>query len=186
MLIVFDFHGVLSLLSSDIINLKNELRIFDENNWYSAMKKSNISPFIMMPTLYDVISFIDNIKLSFCENHLLNFYQQNVYFGIASMGENNNFMIDMMQYCFESQNRISPFNSKNVVGNYKNKTRYDKLPHINIIFNNYLSNFIDIKNIILIDDSINIVKNMTSKGISCILVEKYFTIEDWNRGCYEL
>ena len=79
-LIVFDFHGVLSLSTGSgrfignfeetlhidnesfynlrINNIKNALRKYKKDSWYQAMIDSKISPYFMMPTLTDVISFV--------------------------------------------------------------------------------------------------------------------------------
>ena len=120
-LIVFDFHGCLSLASGTergvlvgdfedtlelaeygrirINNLKKALRKYKNGSWYSAMVKSKINPYIMMPTLDEVITFVDFIRNN----------RKDTVFSIASMLEDEHFMYDMMKYCFEKKDKISPF-----------------------------------------------------------------------------
>lgn len=189
-LIVFDFHGTLSLSSGTergflvgdfettlelpehgkirINNLKKALRKYKINGWYSAMVKSKINPYIMMPTLDDILTFVDFIRND----------RKDTIFSIASMLEDEHFMYDMMKYCFECKGKISPFTKESICG-----TRFDKkdkkIPHIQEILKR-LNLKIDNSNIILIDDTEKIVSFMRNKGIFSILVKKYFILEEWN------
>jgi len=199
-LIVFDFHGTLSLKpgaeknpvllgdfetslnlekesSLRINNLKNALRPYKNEDWYSAMQKSNIDPFIMMPTLKDVILFVDDMR----------YYRKDIIFSIASMLEDENFMYDMMRYCFESQGKISPFFKEAIISSRSlnrmiSKGKDDKWPHISVILER-MKLEIDKSDIVLIDDSEYVVSYM-SQSICSILVEDYFRLTDWNKGCH--
>ena len=166
-MIVFDFHGCLSLSSKDIktYNIKN---ILNKEDWYESMVKLKVDPYFLMPTLDDVVKFVDNIK-----------YKRNdIIFAIASMLEDEDFMYDMMKYCFDCKGKISPFTKESICG-----TRFDKkemkIPHIQEILKR-LNLKIDNSNIILIDDTEKIVSFMRNKGIFSILVKKYFILEEWN------
>jgi hypothetical protein len=202
MLIVFDFHHTLSLRSGRInsmffkffeeqlengmeidiqigINdLKSILKKYGEKSWYEAMKKSKLDAKIMMPTIDEVIAFIDFMK------------EKNSIFAVASMLEDEQFMFDLLKYCFEQRGKESPFTLKNVVSSpglketdVKSKSSHDKWPHIEVILkrNNY---HFDKSEIVIIDDSIEIIKYMSSIGVCGIVVSDYFTINDWNQGCY--
>ena len=164
MLLVFDFHGCLSLKSGEQLNnLKKYLKIKD-TKWYSAMKMSNIDPYIMMPTLDEVIYFVDYMRKYKC------------IFAIASMLEDEIFMYDMMKYCFESKNKISPFVQEAIISNQPFK-KYDKSSHI---FNILKRMKLPKMKIILIDDNEKNVNYMNNIGIKSILVKNYFRIKDWN------
>ena len=205
-LIVFDFHGVLSLSTGrgtyiddfeqsfkiDLesipnlrtTNIKNALRKYKTDSWYSAMRNSNISPYLMMPTLDEVVKFI----------HYMKSINSHVYFAIASMGEQDSYMFDMMKYCFESQNEASPFTMDLIVGQIANTKgsmgKHDKMLHIDIIINNikqrdpYIE--LDPSYTVLIDDSIGNVEFMTEQGVCCVYIEDFFTIKAWNKGCYKI
>jgi len=161
MLVVFDFHGTLSLKSGKKLNyLKKILKKYNDN-WYLAMKKSNINPYIMMPTLDDVIYFVKKLR-------------NKTHFAIASMLEDEKFMYDMMKYCFESKNEISPFPLESIVSSHTLDTefkKHDKRPHIKKIIKD-----LDVSEIILIDDNKNNVSFMNSKGIPSLLVKNYFKV----------
>lgn len=183
MLVIFDFHGVLSLNTGTsgiksielgnksaknqlkINDIKNSLRKYKNNlSWYHAMKTSEIDPYIMMPSLDDIIIFIENFK--------------ETPFGIASMGEDENFVYDMMNYCFEYLGKKSPFQRNSIIGfqsfkdfHIKSTSIYDKLPHIDLISRRLSLNA---KYIILIDNDDNVLSNMSKKGINCIKVDEYF------------
>jgi hypothetical protein len=192
-LIVFDFHGTLSLrtgtskyignfektLEKDefddvkINNLKNALKPFKTKTWYDAMVKSNINPKIMMPTLDDVNILSDLAK------------KNGSILGIATMGENEDFIIDMLNYCFSSLGKKSPFDEKAIIGvlsmkesKVKSKTNNDKLPHIFIMLERLGLNF-PLSSIVLIDDSGSITDYMSSIGMKTILVDDYFRMKDW-------
>jgi hypothetical protein len=191
-LIVFDFHGVLSLKEGSfkdfkelldyktikINNIKTYLKKFKTNDsldWYLLLKKSKINTIFLMPTLDEVILFIENITLLFPK----------IQFGIASMGEIESFMIAILKYCFEERGKVSPFNESNVVGfqtlnKYSKIIEKGKLTHISVILKNLNLN-IPLENIVLIDDHPEVIINT---GICGILVEDFFKISDWNRGCY--
>ena len=140
-------------------------------DWYVLMNRAKILPEIMMPTLNDIIKFID-------EN-------QNTIFAIASMIESDSFIFDMMKYCFESKGRISPFTPETIVGsNTVNKyggNEIGKLKHINVILKN-IGLSIPYEHIAVIDDNKITINNMKLHGICGIPVEMYFTIADWNRN----
>lgn len=202
-LIVFDFHGCLSLNSGTekgillkdfektlelpeiynvkINNIKNALRKYKDGDWYSAMIKIKINPYIMMPTLDDVISFVKYIQNK----------NQGTVFSIASMLEDEQFMYDMMKYCFESKGNQNPFLREAIVSSHSlkgvniSKSNYDKWPHIFVILKR-LNLPIQKSNIVLIDDSQENVLYMTLNGICSILVEDYFKMTDWNNGCYTI
>lgn len=192
-LIVFDFHGTLSLrtgtskyvgnfettLEKDefddvkINNLKNALKQFKTTTWYEAMVKSKINPRIMMPTLDDINFLTEYAK------------KNNAILGIATMGENEDFIIDMLNYCFSSLGKKSPFNEKAIIGvtamkeaKVKSKNSNDKLPHIFIILER-LKLDIPLSSIVLIDDNGNITDYMNSIGMKTILVDDYFRMKDW-------
>tara|TARA_R110002153_G_scaffold31231_1_gene95274 strand:- start:970 stop:1647 length:678 start_codon:yes stop_codon:yes gene_type:complete len=200
-LIVFDFHGTLSLASGSekspillgdfetslklgehtlikLNNLKNALRPYKNGDWYSAMQKSNIDPFIMMPTLKDIILFVDDMR----------HHRKDVVFSIASMLEDEKFMYDMMRYCFESQGKISPFLQEAIISSHSlnrmmSKGKDDKWPHISVILER-MKLSIDKSDIVLIDDSENVVSYMSRNGVCSILVQDYFRLTDWNKGCF--
>lgn len=184
-LIVFDFHGTLSLKqgSSDhemrINNLKVFLRGFKKDgekmNWYILMKKSNIKPNLLMPTLDDIIYFIKK--------------QNDSIFGIASVAESESFILDMMRYCFESKNMKSPFTIDNVVSSgtlfkYGQRIEQGKLKHITVILKN-LNLDIPYSSVTLIDDTESMISDISYLGVCGILVEDGFRISDWNKGCYK-
>jgi len=199
-LIVFDFHGCLSLASGTergvlvgdfentlklaeygrirINNLKKALRKYKNGSWYSAMVKSKINPYIMMPTLDEVITFVDFIRNN----------RKDTVFSIASMLEDEHFMYDMMKYCFEKKDKISPFLQDAIISSHSldnkvSRSRNDKWPHISVILKK-LNLPIEKSDIVLIDDTESIVDYMTKSGICSVLVEDYFRISDWNKGCY--
>lgn len=204
MLLVFDFHNTLSLKSGKVnsdylkmfldqlengklpqlqigINdLKTILKKYKgvNDSWYQAMKKSKLDAKIMMPTIDDIISFIDYVK------------PQNYVFAVASMLEDEQFMYDLLHYCFEQRGKKSPFTVKTIVSIYglketdvKSKGMYDKWPHIEVIFkrNNI---HVEKDQIVMIDDDLDNIKYMATLGVCGIHVSDYFTIEDWNKGCY--
>ena len=199
-LIVFDFHGCLSLVSGTergflvgdfeetlqlpeygrikINNLKKALRKYKNGSWYSAMVKSKINSYIMMPTLDDVVTFVDFIRNN----------RKDTVFGIASMLEDENFMYDMMKYCFESKDKISPFVQDAIISSHSldkkiSKSKDDKWPHISVILKKMNLPF-EKSGIVLVDDTESIVAYMTNFGICSVLVEDYFRISDWNKGCF--
>ncbi len=217
-LIVFDFHGTLSLKSGKVnrllsllfeksfekslekslkkkedeneevsieiaINdLKNMLKKYREGSWYDTMKKIKIGPEIMMPTLDDVIHFVD----------YMTDLNPKIIFGVASMLEEEQFMYDMLRYCFEMRGKVSPFTLKTIVSSsglkevtVKSEGSNDKWPHIKVILQRNDLN-IDIEDIVLIDDNESVIEYMTEKGFCTILANHYFTISDWNVGCYKI
>ncbi len=212
-LIVFDFHGTLSLKSGKVnrlfsllfekyfdkkgdegedeeevnieiaINdLKNILKKHREGSWYDTMKKIKIKPEVMMPTLNDVIHFVDYMQE----------LNPKIVFGVASMLEEEHFMYDILRYCFEMKGKVSPFTLKTIVSSsglkevtVKSDGSNDKWPHIKVILQrNDLD--IDIENIVIVDDNQHIIEYMTKKGFCSILANHYFTISDWNVGCYKI
>lgn len=199
-LIVFDFHGTLSLRSGTGLNtekfienfeiddmtevrindLKKSLRKYKSSGWYSAMEKSRINPFIMMPTLNEVITFVDMVRDKY----------KGTMFAIASMLEDEQFMYDMMKYCFESQNKISPFVPNAIVSshsliNIKSRDSNDKWPHIVVILKRMNLPFEKSK-IVLIDDNNNVVEYMKQSGICSVQIEKYFTISELKDSCFSV
>ena len=213
-LIVFDFHGTLSLKSGKVnrlfsllfeknfneekkgdekegeepplkiqiaINdLKNILKKYKDGSWYDAMKKVKIDPEIMMPTLNDVVYFVDYMQE----------INPKIVFGVASMLEEEQFMYDLLRYCFEMKEKVSPFTLKTIVSSsglkevdVKSESSSDKWPHITVILQRNSLNF-NIKDIVIIDDNEIIVQYMASKGFCAILATNYFTVKDWNAGCF--
>ena len=215
-LIVFDFHGTLSLKSGKVnrifslmfekklqekeedeekqedeepeeppihiaINdLKNILKNYKNGSWYEAMKKVKIDPELMMPTLNEIIHFIDYMK----ELH------PKIVFGVASMLEEEQFMYDLLKYCFEMKGKVSPFTLKTIVSSsglkevdVKSESSNDKWPHITVILQRNDLKF-GIEDIVIIDDNEMIVQYMSDKGFCSILASHYFTIQDWNGGCF--
>jgi len=203
-MIVFDFHSTLSLKSGKVnpfyvdefmeqlengripsveigINdMKTYLKRYKETNesWYDAMKRSKINPKNLMPTIDDVIQFID-------------FMQPLGYvFTVASMLEEEKFIYDLLYYCFEQKGRISPFKLSAIVSTYglketniKSKNKSDKWPHIEVIMKR--NNFTFSKDqITMIDDDIDTIQYMTSIGICSVYATNYFMVQDWNKGCY--
>ena len=200
-LIIFDFHGTISLKQGSSIfpmndfidtldkkfafdarinNLKKGLRKYKlpsdtKTNWYVLMNRAKIDPEVMIPTLNDFIKFIDYVT----------FQNPTTIFAIASMVENDSFIFDMMKYVFEIRGKISPFTYNTIVGsNTVNKyggNEKGKLKHISVLLKN-----IDIslspKDIVVIDDSITTSQIMTMNGICGILISDYFTIKDWNKN----
>ena len=209
-LIVFDFHGTLSLKSGKtnavfsmlfernveekkvaenkdvwigINDLKNLLRKVKTKDmtWYNAMHKINIDPDVMMPTLDEVIYFTE--------------YMRDLYpiivFSVASMLEDEAFIFELLTYCFEKRGKRSPFEMRSIVSSASLKdtplkplNAYDKTSHIDVILRR--NNLVDVekKDIVLIDDNTEVVQYMASTNICCITATNYFTIQDWNRGCY--
>ena len=200
-LIIFDFHGTISLKQgrslfpmNDFINtldknfafdarindLKKGLRKYKlpsdtKTNWYVLMNRAKIDPEVMVPTLNDIIKFIDYVTSQ----------NPTTIFAIASMVENDSFIFDMMKYVFEMRGKISPFTYNTIVGsNTVNKyggNEKGKLKHISVILKN-IEIPVDNKDIVLIDDSIPTIQIMTLNGICGILISDYFTIKDWNKN----
>ena len=171
-LIVFDFHGCLSLKYKELLKIKEKL---ENGNWYLSMVKNKIDPYVLMPTLNDVIYFVDVVR----------FNQKESIFAIASMFEDEDFMYSTLKYCFEYKGKISPFIKRNIISYHEigNKKKNNKWPLISKIMNR--GNLkLDKSEIVLIDDNEKNVSYMTSIGVCSILVEKYFKISDWNKGCY--
>jgi len=204
MLLVFDFHHTLSLKSGKVnpdlllrfqkqleeglqpdveigINdLKTILKKYKnkDDSWFSSMQKSKLNAKILMPTIDEIIGFVENTKLN------------GYVFSVASMLEDEIFIFDLLNYCFQQRGKESPFTLKNIVSNYslketniKSENMYDKWPHIEVIMkrNNF---YFSKENIVIIDDNLDIIKYMSKKGICGVLASDYFKIEDWNRGCY--
>jgi len=151
MLIVFDFHGTLSIPSGKELNdLKKRFYLGE-----------NINPYILMPTLDEIIDFVE----------ILISDDKKYKFGIASMLEDEKFMYDVLKYCFQSKDKISPFNKEGVISSHTLNISiklHDKTEHIFQICKNMNIPFIKTK-IILIDDNKNNVKYMNSIGIKSIL-----------------
>ena len=203
-MIVFDFHSTLSLKSGKVnpfyvdefmeqlengkipnveigINdMKTYLKRYKETNesWYNAMKRSKINPKNLMPAIDDVIHFVD-------------FMQPLGYvFTVASMLEEEKFIYDLLYYCFEQKGRLSPFKLSAIVSTYglketniKSKDKGDKWPHIEVIMKR--NNFTFSKDqITMIDDDRDTIQYMTSIGICSVYATNYYTIQDWNKGCY--
>ena len=206
MLLVFDFHNTLSLKSGKVnaeylkmfyeqlekgklpdihigINdLKTILKKYKglNDSWYQSMKNSKLDAKIMMPSIDDIVSFVDYIK------------PKKYVFAVASMLEEEQFMFDLLRYCFEQKGKISPFTLKTIVSIYglketevKSKGMNDKWPHIEVIFKRNNFHF-EKDQIVMIDDDLDNINYMVSLGICGIPVTDYFTIEDWNKGCYSL
>lgn len=204
MLLVFDFHHTLSLKSGKVneillsiflkelenkiepsieigINdLKTILKKYKEKNdsWYIAMKRSQLDAKIMMPTIDEIVSFVDSVK------------DFGYIFSVASMLEEEQFIYDLLKYCFEQRGKQSPFTLNNIVSNYslketdvKSKSMNDKWPHIEVILKRNGFSF-DKQDIVIIDDTIDTIKYMSSVGICGVHATDYFRIDDWNRGCY--
>jgi hypothetical protein len=203
MLLVFDFHHTLSLQSGKVnpdylktfyeqlengmlpdihigINdLKTLLKKYKgiNDSWYQSMKNSKLDAKIMMPTIDDIISFVDYIP-------------KNYVFAVASMLEDEQFMYDLLRYCFEQKGRLSPFTTKTIVSIYglketdvKSKGMNDKWPHIEVILKRNNFHF-EKDQIVMIDDDLDNIKYISSIGVCGIHVNEYFTIEEWNKGCY--
>ena len=162
-MIVFDFHGCLSLSSKDIkkYNLRN---ILDE------VSIKEIDPYFLMPTLDDVIQLVDMIKIK----------KPDVKFAIASMLEDEKLMYDIVKYCFESKGKKSPFEKEFIISGHHFDKKLLKIPHIEELLkkNNLNLGYSDI---ILIDDTPKIINHMRSKGIFSVYVKKYFTLDEWSR-----
>jgi hypothetical protein len=147
-MIVFDFHGCLSLSSKDMVEFKNIIDFkntvdfkntaeFKNTNDFknTAEFKNNvdfkntvdwlnlkIDPYFLMPTLDDVIKFTENIKNK----------KQDIIFAIASMSEDENLMYDILKYCFECKNVKSPFDKKYICGGHFNdKGHFNNSGHFN-------------------------------------------------------
>ncbi|GAH14732.1 unnamed protein product, partial [marine sediment metagenome] len=107
-MIVFDFHGCLSLSSKDIkkYNLKNDLYdVLNNDDWYNSIVNLKIDPYFLMPTLDDIVKFVDIIKNK----------KKNINFAIASMLEDEKLMYDIVKYCFEKKGKISPFKKEFII-----------------------------------------------------------------------
>ena len=133
-----------------------------------------------MPTIDQIIEFTNYMKELY----------PGITFGVASMLEDENFMYDLIKYCYNRKGYETPFMRKAIVSSsgllesgIKSKDNNDKNPHIDVIMKRLGVKF-NKDEIILIDDSPNVVNYMASKGYCCIVATKYFLIEDWNRGCY--
>ena len=161
-MIVFDFHGCLSLSSKDIkkYNLRNIL---------NEVSIKEIDPYFLMPTLDDVIEFVDMIKGK----------KPDVKFAIASMLEREDLMYDIVKYCFESKGKKSPFEKEFIISGHHFDKKLLKIPHIEEILkrNNLKLGYSDI---ILIDDTPKIINHMRDKGMFSVYVKKYFTLDEWN------
>lgn len=174
-MIVFDFHGCLSLSSKDIkkYNLKNVLNNNvlnnDKDGWYNSMMNLKIDPYFLMPTLDDIVKFIDIIKNK----------KKNINFAIASILEDENLMYDIVKYCFEKKGKISPFKKEFIISGDNFDKKDLKIPHIEEIIkrNNLKLSYSDI---ILIDDTQKIINYMRKRGIFSVYVKKYFTLDEWN------
>jgi len=195
-MIVFDFHNTLSLKSGKfnsfyvpkflkqlekgkipdveigINDMKSILKKYkkDDDSWYETIKKSKIDAKTLMPAIDNIIYFIDSIQ------------SKGFIFAVASMLEDENFIHDLLYYCFEQKGRISAFNLKTIVSTYglketniKSNDRNDKWPHIEVIMKRNNLSFSK-ENIIIIDDDINIIKYMSSIGVNGIYIS---TIKDW-------
>lgn len=204
--IVFDFHRVISLKEGSnklinnndvksmieedqdlttlgINNLKNGLRKYKlkgetKTDWYELMKRSNINPDKMIPTLDVLINFIETIK----GNH------SHTLFGIGSMGESEQFIIDMLKYAFEYNNKTSPFNKNNVVSSisinkYGSRHEIGKLKHIYTLQKNLGVNYKN-NEIALIDDNYDNIADVSMEGVCGVLIHNFFNMEDWNNRCY--
>ncbi len=189
-LIVFDFHGTLSLKSGSskmggllgdfetsldknnvkyagINNLKNALRKYKlatdklPIDWYVLMNRAQIDQEILIPNLSDLIRFVEYVKR----------VKPNTVFAIASMIESENFMSAMMRYVFEIRGKlhINPFNSNTIIGRtsltkYGNlsKTHKGKQQHIHVIKKNLGLENLPNNEIILIDDKEQNINDITT------------------------
>lgn len=169
-LIVFDFHGTLSLPSkvkttgykeSKLLSLvygKESTAsigdVFENINSLKNYLRKFKSPEYKITNWYQCMTTanIDPLKMVPTLDQLVEFVKYvkakspMTYFGIASSNEMMNFMTDMMRYCFESRNMLNPFEDITVVGNewFPKYTHIDgnleKVKHILIIETNLIKN----------------------------------------------
>ena len=166
-----------------INDLKNILKKYKKNDsWYDAMKNAKIDPKVMMPTLDDIIIFVEYMQK----------LNPQIIFSVASMIEEETFMYDLLRYCFETRGKFCPFDMKNIVSyaslketNIKSSNSSDKIPHIEVILKRNNLN-VDKKEIVIIDDNELTVTYMASQYYCSILATNYFTISDWNQGCHKV
>lgn len=193
-LIVFDFHGTLSLDTSEINKLKNRIKKYNNNefkaplsvdNWFTliqrAVQNDGLKLEDMVPRFQDLINFV----------YLVTSYTEGkTRFGIASNLEQDSFIIAMMKYVFDQKeaSNLNPFNEDTVVGmqslnKYGKMSGQGKIQNISVMLKNLhleLGKDITYHDIVLIDNSEDDLAKVTSVGIKPIKVEKYFNIQEWN------
>jgi len=188
-LIVFDFHGVLTRSQSDTKALQNQLKLNKPQgrvNYYNLMVSKNADINYMMPTLNEIVRFIRYVQQN----------SPNTRFGVASVGENEAYIIDMLKYCFERSDPslVGLFNQSNVVANFmyarldlkaKVKLRERGLSKSKILQINYICEQEGIdppgcEAVLLDDTNLNIEQTLGVCGMWVNPV--YFQIETWNRN----
>lgn len=188
-LIVFDFHGVLTRPQSDTKAVQKQLKINKPEgrvNYYNLMISKNPDVNYLMPTLDEIAYFIRYVQR----------VSPNTRFGVASVGENEAYIIDMLRYCFERADPPleSPFNESNVVANFmyarldrdaKVKLREKGLSKSKILQINYICEQSGIDppgcEAVLLDDRAGNIKQ--TLGVCGMLVEPiYFRVDIWNRN----
>jgi len=196
-LIVFDFHGTVSLDTTGdktINQLKNRIKKYNNNefkaplsvdNWYTLMVRTiendGLNTEDMVPRLQDLITFI----------HSINEYTNNkTKFAIASNLEQDSFIMAMMNLVFSLKgvSNLNPFNENTVVGT-QGLNKYGKMPgegkiqHISVILKNLgleLGKDIVYNDIVLIDNSDTDIAKVVRSGVKPVKVKEYFTIREWN------
>lgn len=196
-LIVFDFHGTLSLDTGSLnigalkarlkkYALPNEPKALTVDGWLTLMNRAatnnDLKPEDMMPHLNDVIDFISGIN---AKSH------HTTKFAIASNAEQDAFVLAIMNYCFAARGKhdLNPFNENNVIG-IKGLSRYEPMPagegklkHISVILRNLgwkIGEDIQYSDMVLIDNSSDDLKRVKPAGVKPIQVKQYFRIEEWN------
>ena len=202
--IMFDFHGTLSLnvgrtgeyknennilvpvdieyaILYKINTLKNSLRQFKSNrtdSWYNALKKSQIDPRYVVPTIDQLIYFTDHMKQLY----------PNIVFAIGSNLEHESFIDDVMKYAYQTHGKPSPFEMDYIIGlkklgqyrNYKKGER--KMVHLSIlqrIWSEQDKGTLDLKNTVLIDNSDQDIDSV-GNSVCTVKVNDFFTIDEWN------
>lgn len=181
-LIVFDFHGVLSLLQNyhdneniGINDLKKNIKLVN-HNWFESFQQCNLESVDLVPCINDLIKF--------CE--YINNLNQSIVLAVASMCESEEFIFELMKYVFSKKGYKSPFIRETIVTNqsfikYKDIIKENKLKHIDIIMRNINKNFLS-SEIVLIDDDIGNLHICQNSGILTVEIECYFTINEWNKS----
>ena len=188
-LYVFDWHDTISFDSKttrtrikDVIKSWNG---FKDDNWYEGLValESGIDPLIPK---FDIAQLIPKFGM------LYEFTLEHKNVAIASASENEQYMYDVLRYCYEKMGMESPFRreliiSTKTVGEYSSlgeitpKKYNGKLQHIEIIkrrFNEVTEGeIIQNKDIVLIDDGRTNIRVVAGGGVGGYHVKKgeYFT-----------